>query len=112
MVGERGLDRDESFEIVVCIVAPPRARAGPFGVAHRSLAVRARELGIGGSNVVDVEGGLIWGYVAVSLRGGLHPVRRSGLGRDVSVSDIANSLAFSSSLEQRIALELPFHICG
>ncbi len=114
MVGERGLDRHESFEIVVGIVAPPRPRAGPFGVTHRPLAVATRErgIGIGGSNIVDIEGGLIWGCVAVSKSGRLHPIGRAGLGRDVRVGGIPSSVAFSSSLEQRIAFELPFHICG
>ena len=40
----------------------------------------------------------------------LHPVRHGGLGRDVSVGDIAGPVVLSSSLEQRIAFELPFHI--
>ena len=112
MVGERGLDRDESFEIVVGIVAPARPRASPFGVAHRPLAVATRErsIGIGGSNVVDVEGRLIWGCLAVLMSDRLHPVRHGGLGRDVSVGDIAGPVVLSSSLEQRIAFELPFHI--
>jgi hypothetical protein len=114
MVGEGDLDRDESFEIVIAIVAPAPPRAGPFGVAHRCLAVRARErrIGIGGTDVVDVEGGLICGCVGVSMRGRLHPVGCSGLRRDVRLGDISGSVDFSRSLEQRIAFELPFDICG
>src|SRR5262249_59078152 len=45
-------------------------------------------------------------------RGRLHPVGCGGLRRDVRAGDIPRSVEFASSLEERIAFELPFDICG
>ena len=56
MIGERRLGRDEGFEIVVAVLAPAAADAGPFRIGRRLLGggARRRGRGIVGKDVVEV----------------------------------------------------------
>jgi hypothetical protein len=76
VIGERGLGRDEGFEIVLA-VSTAGAGAGPFGIAGRGLAVRARarRIGVGGRNVFEIgDRALAHGGAVGAIGGALAPV--------------------------------------
>ena len=114
VIGERRLRRHEGLEIVVAVLAPARADAGPFriggGLARRRTL---RGASASGKHVLDagVEGILDRrGAVHVGLRpfGFLRRRRLAGGLRLARLARLARALA--GALQQRIALEFAFHI--
>src|SRR5262245_35338175 len=118
MVGERGLDRYERFQIVIAGVATARPGARPFRIAAWRFAIRtrARCVGVGGRHVVELGCRPLRGRGAVGLAATLGPIghgslplrRRRALGRP----PLAVAFALPGALKQRIALELSLDIGG
>ena len=116
-VRQRGLGGNESFEIVVAVLAAAGADAGPFRIARRALrGARPRRLAIVGRRRRR------GGYRAVPRRryrwrgfgfAAVAAPRRStaGLSGDCAPSAApGGGSVFGAAVEQRIALELGFHI--
>ena len=78
MIGERRLDRDEGFEIVVVVLAPARACARPFAIAHWGVRARARRVAPSASSVgrtlVEFGTGALGGAHAAFREAAVRPI--------------------------------------
>ena len=127
MIGERRLRRDEGFQIVVAVLAPAAADAGPFG-RRRAASAPARERGSLASSgnsfsrSVPSRSSIALRLVSrlSSMRSAPSPsdsiwsiavaaeLRRDRFGRAVDDA----RLAFGGALEQGILFELPLDVGG
>ena len=116
MVDQRGLHRNEGFEIVVAVVAATGAGRAPVGIPRRRLAVRARRrgIGIGGRHVLEIGTEPFVGHAILSVRAAVLPVRGGGLLKRWAFAirrpPVRLPVALPDLLQQRIALELALHI--
>jgi hypothetical protein len=121
MVGERPLDRNEGFEIVVAVLAAGGAGAGPFGIARGHLGDGARgdRIGlvesIGEGRIASIvgDGTRFAGVIALPVdAAGLGSRRAITLGPGLGSRRRGVTLAVPGALEQGIALELGLHVGG
>src|SRR6188472_413259 len=116
MVDQRGLHRNEGFEIVVAGVAATGTGRGPVGIARRRLAVgaRRRSIGIGGRHVFEVGTEPLLGHAIMPIRAAVLPVRGGGLLKRWAFAirrpPLPLPVTLPDLLQQRIALELALHI--
>ena len=116
MVGERAFGRNESFEIVIALVAAGGCAAAPFGIAERSIG-----RGLLAGSIVIIRRTVALAGVAAILGGGGggidRPFRPVGCRLLVGLVALGGAavrfaLGFGSAFQERIALELVVHIGG
>ena len=125
MIGQRPLGRHEGFQIVVAVLAPAIADAGPIGGTHRLVGARAlrRLAGVVGEFVFEIGAEPLFDGAAAGLQAFVDPVGRTvRLGRRIAAAELRVSgfrrafdnarLALGGAFEQGILFELPLDVGG
>ena len=126
MIGQRRLGRHEGFQIVVAVLAPAIADAGPFRRTHRLVGARAlrRLAGVVGKFVFEIGAEPLFDGAAAGLQAFVDPVGRAvRLGRrEPPPSNSASigfrrafdaaRLALGGAFEQGVLFELPLDVGG
>ena len=126
MIGQRSLGRHAGFQIVVAVLAPAIADAGPVGRTHRLLDARALRLlaAVVGEFVFEIGAEPLFDGAAAGLQVFVDPVGRTvRLGsREIAAAELRVTgfrrafdnarLALGGALEQGILFELPLDVGG